>query len=64
MRVTALFVASLALVGLTPSFAADGKRSPIPKNCLVTRSTPETRFTPPPPHQAHAPVQGNGQALR
>lgn len=55
MRIRALFVASLALVGLTPAFASDGKQSPIPKNCPVTRSTPETRFAPPPPHKAHAP---------
>lgn len=55
MRVTAIFVASLALGGLTPAFAADGKQSPIPKNCPVTRSAPETRFTPPPPSQAYAP---------
>lgn len=55
MRVTAIVVASLALVGLTPTFAADGKQSPIPKDCPVTRSTPETRFTPPPPSQAAAP---------
>jgi hypothetical protein len=58
MRVTALIVASLALVGLTPAFAADGKHSPIPKNCPVTRSTPETRFTPPPPSKAFAPEGG------
>lgn len=55
MRVTALIVASLALVGLTPAFAADGKQSPIPKTCPVTRSTPETRFTPPPPYEASKP---------
>jgi len=55
MRVTTIFVASLALVGLTPAFAADGKQSPIPKDCPVTRSTPETRFVPPPPSQAANP---------
>ena len=54
MRVTAIVVASLALVGQTPIFAADGKQSPIPKNCPVTRSPPETRFTVPPPHTAYA----------
>jgi hypothetical protein len=57
MRVTALIVAGLALVGLTPAFAADGKQSPIPKECPVTRSTPETRFTPPPPS---TPAQPDG----
>jgi hypothetical protein len=55
MRVTALFVASLALAGPTPGVAAAGKQAPIPESCPVTRSTPETRFTPPPPHTAHAP---------
>jgi len=55
MRVTTIFVASLALVGLTPAFAADGKQSPIPKDCPVTRSAPETRFVPPPPSQEANP---------
>lgn len=55
MRVTAIFVASLALVVLTPAFAGDGKQSPIPESCPVTRSTPETRFTPSPPQKAAAP---------
>jgi hypothetical protein len=55
MRVTAIFVVSLALMSQTPAFAADGKRSAIPESCPVTRSTPETRFTPPPPNAAAIP---------
>jgi hypothetical protein len=52
MRMTATFVASLALFALEQAGAADQKRTPIPESCPVTRSTPENRFTPPPPHEA------------
>jgi hypothetical protein len=52
MRMTATFVASLALVALEQAGAADQKQTPIPDSCPVTRSTPENRFTPPPPHRA------------
>ena len=51
MRVTAVFVASLALVAMEHAGAADEKRTPIPDSCPVTRSTPQTRFRPPPPHE-------------
>jgi hypothetical protein len=52
MRIAATFVASLALVALEQAGAADQKQTPIPDSCPVTRSTPENRFTPPPPHEA------------
>lgn len=52
MRATPKFVASLALVLLQQADAADSKQTPIPESCPVTRSAPETSFTPPPPHQA------------
>jgi hypothetical protein len=55
MRMTATFVASLALVALEQAGAADQKQTPIPESCPVTRSTPENRFTPPPPHEAAKP---------
>ncbi|MGH8236105.1 MAG: hypothetical protein ACREXP_03680 [Steroidobacteraceae bacterium] len=55
MRIAAIFVASLALVALMQAGAAEVWKTPVPDTCPVTRSAPETRFTPPPPHEAAKP---------
>jgi hypothetical protein len=52
MRIASIFVVSLSLVAVEQAGAADEKLTPIPERCPVTRSTPETHFTPPPPHTA------------
>lgn len=52
MRI-AIFVASLSSVALERAGAAENWKTPIPASCPVTRSTPETRFTPPPPQEAN-----------
>jgi hypothetical protein len=49
MRTVAALVGILALALQQTGAASD--ETPIPTDCPVTRSTPETRFTPPPPSQ-------------
>lgn len=39
----------LPLAPLSQASAGDEPQAPIPDSCPVTRATPETRFTPPPP---------------
>lgn len=51
MRLTGTLVASLALVAMAQAGAADRWKTPVPESCPVTRAAPETRFTPPPPHE-------------
>jgi hypothetical protein len=52
MRLARTIVASLALVAIGRAHAAENSKTPIPESCPVTRSAPETQFTPPPPHKA------------
>ena len=44
--------AAIALICTLASVAARGEETPVPESCPVTRSTAETRFTPPPPSSA------------
>lgn len=45
-------VCMLAFASLPLASGAGGDETAIPDSCPVTRSTPETRFTPPPPSRA------------
>jgi hypothetical protein len=55
MRIASIFVASLAVVAVEEACSAEVWKTPIPETCPVTRSTPETRFAPPMPHEAAKP---------
>jgi hypothetical protein len=51
MRLANTLVASLVLAAFGQVDAAEQWKTVVPESCPVTRSTPETRFTPPPPHE-------------
>lgn len=52
MRAVALIAASLTLMLSVHANASDNEHTSIPASCPVTTSTPQTRFTPPPPVKA------------
>lgn len=56
MRIFKALISALALLALQQTGAAAEGTTQVPDSCPVTRSTPETRFTPSLP--AHAPASG------
>jgi hypothetical protein len=49
MKLAIALSCTLPLLTLSQPSAASDEETPIPESCPVTRSTAETRFTPPPP---------------
>lgn len=52
MRILEVLIGTLALAALQQIGAAAEWTTPVPDSCPVTRSAPETRFTPSPPARA------------
>lgn len=52
MKAAIALICTLAFVALPRASTAGSEETPVPESCPVTRSTAETRFTPPPPSRA------------